>query len=167
MIAWSSTRHDAVDAIGDLRPAHRAERFDWFYRLRHAASSSRSRRQSDRPPLDRSSTLAVVPVKGKVLKFVAWIDHPDGDANPPHVGVGRLEARCTKATEAKRAVVHRYSGDARQDAHGDRDVDRSDVAAERPGGSDRRVGWVYRSGMAFGNSSFPTVSAPDSARIVS
>ena len=29
----------------------------------------------------------MIPVKGKVLKFVGWIDHPDGDANPPHVVV--------------------------------------------------------------------------------
>ena len=25
--------------------------------------------------------VAVIPAKGKVLKFVAWIDHPDGDTN--------------------------------------------------------------------------------------
>ena len=34
----------------------------------------------------------MIPVKGKVLKFVAWIDHPDGDANPPHVVV-RADSR--------------------------------------------------------------------------
>lgn len=31
--------------------------------------------------------MAVIPVKGRVLKFVAWIDHPDGDEHPPHVTV--------------------------------------------------------------------------------
>ena len=32
-------------------------------------------------------SLAVIPVKGKVLKFVAWIDHPDTDVKPVHVQV--------------------------------------------------------------------------------
>ena len=34
----------------------------------------------------------MIPVKGQVLKFVGWIDHPDGDANPPHVTV-RADSR--------------------------------------------------------------------------
>jgi len=29
----------------------------------------------------------VIPVKGTVLKFVAWIDHPDADAKPVHARV--------------------------------------------------------------------------------
>ena len=32
-------------------------------------------------------SLAVIPVKGKVLKFVAWLDHPDADTKPVHVQV--------------------------------------------------------------------------------
>ena len=47
-------------------------------------------------PLQRRWTgekaVVVIPVKGKVLKFVAWIDHPDGDANPPQVVV-RADSR--------------------------------------------------------------------------
>ena len=32
-------------------------------------------------------SLSVVPVRGKVLKLVAWIDHPDGDERPVHVRI--------------------------------------------------------------------------------
>ena len=32
-------------------------------------------------------SLAVIPVKGKVLKFVAWVDHPDSDVKPVHLKV--------------------------------------------------------------------------------
>ena len=38
-------------------------------------------------------SLAVIPVKGKVLKFVAWIDHPDSDVKPVHTrSLGRFPA---------------------------------------------------------------------------
>jgi hypothetical protein len=32
-------------------------------------------------------SLAVIPVKGKVLKFAAWVDHPDVDVKPVHTQV--------------------------------------------------------------------------------
>ena len=32
-------------------------------------------------------SLAVIPVEGRVLKFVAWVDHPDRDAKPVHTQV--------------------------------------------------------------------------------
>ena len=77
----------AVDARGDLRPRHRAERFGWFYRY----GIGELEPDPGGNPLQRRWTgqeaLVVIPVKGKVLKFVAWIDHPDGDANPPRVTV--------------------------------------------------------------------------------
>ena len=32
-------------------------------------------------------SLAMIPVQGKVLKFAAWIDHPDSDQNPVHTRI--------------------------------------------------------------------------------
>ena len=32
-------------------------------------------------------SLAVIKVKGKTLKFVAWVDHPDADVKPVHTRV--------------------------------------------------------------------------------
>ena len=81
-----------ADARGDLRPRHRAERFDWFYRYGIGELEA----DPGGNPVQRRWTwreaVVVIPVKGKVLKFVAWIDHPDGDANPPHVTV-RADSR--------------------------------------------------------------------------
>ncbi len=58
-------------------------------------------------------SLAVIPVKGKVLKFVAWIDHPDVDVTPVHTQVwadsqlvyeGDLKrARCSSIFRRRRA----------------------------------------------------------------
>ena len=77
----------AVDARGDLRPRHRAERFNWYYDYGYGELEP----DPGGNPVQRRWTwneaLAVIPVKGKTLKFVAWIDHPDGDTNPPHVTV--------------------------------------------------------------------------------
>ena len=42
-------------------------------------------------------SLAVIPVKGKALKFVAWIDHPDSDAKPVHVKVWADSGSSSKA----------------------------------------------------------------------
>ena len=47
--------------------------------------------------------LVVIPVKGKMLKFVAWIDHPDGDENPPHVTV-RADSRIVHDGPLKRSA---------------------------------------------------------------
>ena len=70
-------------------------------------------------------SLAVIPVKGKVLKFVAWIDHPDGDVRPVHTRVWADSKLVYEGDLQRSAAVPRHSGDARQDAHGARDVDRS------------------------------------------
>jgi hypothetical protein len=82
--------HAAVtlaDARGDLRPRHRSQRFGWFYRygLYDLEPDPGGNPVGRRWTLDRA--LAVVQVQGNVLKFAAWIDHPDGDTNPPHVRV--------------------------------------------------------------------------------
>lgn len=76
-----------VDARHGLRPRHRAERFNWnyeygFYDLEPDPGGNPVQRR-----WTGTEAVAVIPVKGKVLKFVAWIDHPDGDQNPPHVTV--------------------------------------------------------------------------------
>jgi hypothetical protein len=77
----------AVDAYQELRPRHRAMRFNWAYQYGFMGLEP----DPGGHPVHRRWTwedaLAVIPVKGKVLKFVGWIDHPDGDANPPHVTV--------------------------------------------------------------------------------
>ena len=81
-----------VDARGELRPRHRAQRFGWFYRY----GIGELEPDPGGNPIQRrwagQEALVVIPVKGKVLKFVAWIDHPDGDEKPPHVRV-RADAR--------------------------------------------------------------------------
>jgi hypothetical protein len=72
-----------VDARGDLWPRNRSVRFGWFYKY----GMSELEPDPGGNPVQRRWTiaprsLAVVPVNGKVLKFVAWIDHPDGDERP-------------------------------------------------------------------------------------
>lgn len=72
-----------VDARGDLWPRNRSMRFGWFYKY----GMSEPEPDPGGNPVQRRWTimprsLAVVPVNGKVLKFVAWIDHPDGDERP-------------------------------------------------------------------------------------
>jgi hypothetical protein len=72
-----------VDARGDLWPRNRSVRFGWFYKY----GMSELEPDPGGNPVQRRWTimpksLAVVPVDGKVLKFVAWIDHPDGDERP-------------------------------------------------------------------------------------
>lgn len=73
----------AVDARGDLWPRNRSMRFGWFYKY----GMDEVERDPGNNPVGRRFTtmpksLAVVPVNGTVLKFVAWIDHPDGDEHP-------------------------------------------------------------------------------------
>lgn len=75
-----------ADARGELRPRHRAMRFGWDYRygisnLETNADGSPGRRWT------QLQSVSVIPVKGKVLKFVAWVDHPDADERPVHVRV--------------------------------------------------------------------------------
>ena len=76
-----------VDAFGDLRPRERAQRFDWFYRY----GLMELEPDPGGHPIQRRWTLedavAVIPVNGTALKFVAWIDHPDGDQQPPQVRI--------------------------------------------------------------------------------
>jgi hypothetical protein len=72
-----------VDARGELWPRNRSVRFGWFYKY----GMSELEPDPGGNPVQRRWTimpksLAVVPVQGKVLKFVAWIDHPDGDERP-------------------------------------------------------------------------------------
>ena len=83
-----------VDAFGSLRPAHRAEQFDWYYRYGYHTNENNGADLEPDPggnPIGRRWTmqksLAVIPVKGKVLKFVAWNDHPDSDVRPVHTRV--------------------------------------------------------------------------------
>lgn len=72
-----------ADARGELWPRHRSVRFGWFYKY----GMSELEPDPGGNPVARRWTimpksLAMVPVQGKVLKFVAWIDHPDGDERP-------------------------------------------------------------------------------------
>jgi hypothetical protein len=80
-----------VDAFGNLRPRNRAERIGWYYRYGFHTNDSDVTGTDLEPdpggnPVGRRWTmkdsLAVIPVNGKVLKFVAWVDHPDADTNP-------------------------------------------------------------------------------------
>ena len=82
-----------LHAFGDLRPHNRAQRFDWFYRYGYLVTDDGADLEADPGgnPIGRrwtmTDSLAVIPVKGKVLKFVAWIDHPDSDLRPVHTRV--------------------------------------------------------------------------------
>ncbi len=93
-IMWSATLalvaiHAVItyaDARGDLLPRNRSTRFGWDYQygisdLERSPDGSPGRRWTER------KSLSVVPVRGTVLKFVGWIDHPDADERPVHVRV--------------------------------------------------------------------------------
>ena len=61
------------------------------------------------------NSLAVIQVKGKVLKFVAWIDHPDSDVAPVHTrSLGRFAVGLRRRSEAQPALPG-YSCNAGQD----------------------------------------------------
>ena len=81
------TASTVVDAFGVLRPRERAQRIGWFYRygLQELEADPGGNPVGRRWTMKDS--LAVIPVKGKVLKFVAWVDHPDSDVKPVHVKV--------------------------------------------------------------------------------
>lgn len=75
-----------ADARGDLLPRNRSVRFGWDYRY----GISNPEVSPDGSPGRRWTelrSLSMVPVKGKVLKFVAWVDHPDADERPVHTRV--------------------------------------------------------------------------------
>lgn len=75
-----------ADARGELLPRNRSTRFGWDYRY----GISNPEPGTDGTPGRRWTelrSLSVLPVTGKVLKFVAWIDHPDADEHPVHVRV--------------------------------------------------------------------------------
>jgi len=80
----------AYDAFGDLRPRHRAERFDWYYRHGWLMPDDVERDPGGNPigrRWTKTDSVAVIKVKGKTLKFVAWVDHPDADVKPVHTRV--------------------------------------------------------------------------------
>ena len=108
-----------VDAFGDLRPHNRAQRFDWFYRYGYLVTDDGADLEADPGgnPIGRrwtmTDSLAVITVKGKVLKFVAWIDHPDSDAQArAHARLGGFEPGLRRRFAAH-AVDDGHSGDAR------------------------------------------------------
>jgi hypothetical protein len=74
-------------AYGTLLPQHRAARWGWAY----TGGMSKLEPNADGTPGRRWANLrsiSTIPVKGTVLKFVAWVsDHPDADAHPLHVRV--------------------------------------------------------------------------------
>lgn len=75
-----------ADARGDLLPRNRSMRFGWQYQyglsnLEPSADGSPGRRWTE------LNSLAVLPVRGQVLRFVGWIDHPDADERPVHVRI--------------------------------------------------------------------------------
>jgi hypothetical protein len=79
-----------VNATGDLRPRERAQRWNWYYRYGFVQPDDVEKDPGGNPIGRRwtqKQSLAVIPVKGRVLKFVAWIDHPDADTNPVHTQV--------------------------------------------------------------------------------
>jgi hypothetical protein len=79
-----------VDAFGDLRPRERAQRFGWYYRYGFVQPDDVEPDPGGKTVGRRWTTkdaLAVIPVKGRVLKFVAWSDHPDADVKPVHTKV--------------------------------------------------------------------------------
>ena len=93
----------AVNARGELLPKQRAQRFDWYYRYGIGELEA----DPGGNPVPRRWTgkdaVAVIPVDGRVLKFVAWIDHADGDENPPHVIV-RADSRVIHDGPLKRSA---------------------------------------------------------------
>ncbi|HYE87709.1 MAG TPA: hypothetical protein VEA16_15205, partial [Vicinamibacterales bacterium] len=83
----------AVHAVGELRPQNRAQRFDWYYRYGYCHNDSCIGADGEDVEPDpggnrvgrrwtMKQSLAVIKVEGKVLKFVAWLDHPDADVRP-------------------------------------------------------------------------------------
>lgn len=74
-------------ARGDLRPRNRSMRFGWEYRYGLGILERDAAGQPERRTSFDHRSLSVSQVKGRVMKFAAWIDHPDGDEKPVHVRV--------------------------------------------------------------------------------
>lgn len=75
-----------ISARGELNPIERSVRFGWDYRagltgLERSADGTPGRRWT------RARALTLVPVRGRVLKFVAWTGHPDANEHPIPVKV--------------------------------------------------------------------------------
>lgn len=84
------TSATVVDAFGDLRPRERAQRWDWYYRYGFVQPDDVEPDPGGNPVGRRwtmEKSLAVIPVKGTLLKFAAWVDHPDADVKPVHTQV--------------------------------------------------------------------------------
>lgn len=79
-----------VDAFGNLRPLERAKRWDWYYRYGWVQPDDVERDPGGNPVGRRwtmKKSLSLIPVKGRALHFVAWVDHPDSDKKPVHTRV--------------------------------------------------------------------------------
>jgi len=72
-------------ARGDLLPPHRAERFGWPYNFGISALEQTPDGLGRRWTTERS--LSTIPVQGRVLKLVAWVEHPDADQHPVHLRI--------------------------------------------------------------------------------
>lgn len=74
-----------ASARTDLLPAHRAARFGWDYSFGISALERSPDGLHRRWTAERS--LSTIPVQGRVLKFVAWAEHPDANERPIHLRV--------------------------------------------------------------------------------
>jgi hypothetical protein len=92
-----------ADARADLRPRNRALRFGWDYRYGISDPEPGPEGNAGRMWTELRS-LSQVPVKGKVLKFVGWIDHPDADERPVHVRVW-ADSRLVHDADLKRSAA--------------------------------------------------------------
>jgi hypothetical protein len=73
-----------VDAFGHLRPLERAKRWDWYYRYGWVQPDDLEVDPGGNPVGRRwtmKKSLALIPVKGRALQFVAWVDHPEAFQN--------------------------------------------------------------------------------------
>lgn len=86
-------------ALGELRPAERAVRFDWYYRYGIYDLEEPPDGAPYRWTMRRA--VAVIPVEGRVLKLEAWIDHPDAEARPVTVKVW-ADDRLVRASSIRR-----------------------------------------------------------------
>jgi len=105
LLIFTHTGLTLAAATGDLLPRHRAMRFNWFYRyglmdLDPDPAGGVGRRWT------MKESLAVIPVQGKVLKFVGWIDHPDGDERPVRVRVWADSVLVYDADLKRSAAIH-------------------------------------------------------------
>lgn len=79
-----------VEAMGSLRPLERARRWDWYYRYGWSGKDDIEADPGGNPVGRRwtlTKSLSLVAVQGRVLKFVAWVDHPDSVEHPVHTRI--------------------------------------------------------------------------------